>query len=220
MAGLFGGNGGTVFGDSGGSVGFGGFLDDLFSETEDVAGDTTGATAGTPKTVNATVITGTPGPAAKHSPGALPKFGTCPSDMIDDPLNPQGFCIPNPKKNFTCPSGQIYDYVKQGCVPYAPDLISGATPQTGVICPYGTKAVGKACVSLVGASVVAPIAASPPTAKDPGGITNPNINALSGSGIPTWAIVLGAVGIVAIGGTAVYAKKHNGKMPWSKKGRR
>lgn len=214
MAGSLGGN---LF-SGGSSIGLGGFLDDLFGETEDVAGDTTSATTGTPKTTDATVIGGTAGPKAKQSPGALPKFGTCPSDMIDDPLNPQNFCIPNPKKNFTCPSGQIYDYVKQGCVPYQPDLITGAVPQTGVICPYGTKAVGKACVSLVGTSVVAPIAVKPPSPAGP--MVPDGINALTGSDIPTWAIVLAGVGVVGIVGTAVYAKKNNGRMPWQKKGGR
>ncbi len=220
MAGLFGGNGGTVFGNSGGSVGFGGFLDDLFGETEDVAGETTGATAaGTPKTVDATVIDGMADPKAKHSQGALPKFGpTCPSDMINDPLNPQNFCIPNPKVNFTCPAGQIYDYARKptpGCAPYAPDLIQGAVPQTGVICPYGTKAVGNACVSLVGASVVKPLQTTPGPATGGGGTTNPNINALGGSGVPTWAIALAGVGVVGIVGAAIYAKSKD-----KKKGRR
>lgn len=222
MAGLFGGNGGTVFGNSGGSVGFGGFLDDLFGETEDVAGETTGATAaGTPKTVDATVIDGTADPKAKHSQGALPKFGpTCPSDMINDPLNPQNFCVPKPGINFACPVGQGYDYARKptpGCAPLVGDTMVGPNGVVvGTMCPYGTKKVGQACVSMVGSGTATGGgggAVAPATGG--GGTTNPNINALGGSGVPTWAIPLAGVGVVGIVGAAIYAKSKD-----KKKGRR
>lgn len=211
MAGNFGGSS-----LAGTSLGLGGFLDDLFGDTEDVAGDTTSATAST-TTVDATVIPGTASTPAKQSPGALPKFGTCPADMIDDPLNPQNFCVPSPKKDFTCPRGQIYDYVKQGCVPQSADTMTGATTPTGLACPYGTKLVGNACVSLVGTGV-APIKPSP--ASTPGATTPTGTNAIAGgSSIPSWVIALGLGGAALLVGTAVYAKTHNGKMPWQKKGR-
>lgn len=207
---------GDIFGNAGGggSISLGGFMDDLFGDNEDVAGDSTSSTTagagGGTVVKDATVIGGTAGPKAKQSPGAIPKFDACTGAFIDDPVNPTQFCIPNPKVNFTCPPKQIYDYVKQGCVPYAPDLIAGATPQTGVICPYGTKAVGQACVSLVGTGV--------PTGGGGGGggaqpavVPGPSaVNALSGGGVEPWMIALGLGGLALMGGLAVYAKKKQG----------
>ncbi len=183
---------------------------DFFTGDEEVAG---GNSTAQPVT-DGTLITGTAGPAATHSPGAMPKFGSCLKPYIDDPKNPSSFCILDPKINYTCPPNQIYDPVKLGCVPYKPDLIEGAQPQTGVICPYGTKPVGQACVSLVTPTPSTGGGTKTITAP-PGPTPNPNINALSGSGVPTWAILLGVVGAVGLVGAAVVAKKKAGQ-----KGRR
>lgn len=208
MAGTLSGN---VFG-GGSSIGLGGFLDDLFGDTEDVAGDTTGATtAGTPQTVDGTIIPGTPGSKAKQSPGALPKFGPCPSDMIDDPLNPKSFCVPKPGVNFACPPGQMYDYARKptpGCAPLNIDPLLGSNgPAVSNGCPYGTKRVGRACVSMVGSGGATLGSKTPnPDLSDGGPAPNPIINALGGSGIPTWAIALAGLGVVGIVGAAIYAK--------------
>jgi len=205
MSGIFGGQ--SVFGVQGGSVGYGGFFDDLFDSTEDVAGAT-----GTPAgggTTDATVITGTPGTPAKHSPGAMPKLGGCLKPYIDDPLNPTAFCILDPKGNYTCPANQIYDVYEKKCVPYKPDLITGATPQTGVICPYGTKAVGAACVSLVTPTPGGGGGAKTPVPTPTPG-PNPNVNTLGGGTIEPWMIALAAGGLAVIVGGAIYAKKKYG----------
>ncbi len=185
----------------------GGLFD--FLDDEDVeAGDATGATtAGTPVVKDGTVIPGTAGPAAKQSPGAMPKFGACLKPYIDDPVNPKAFCILDPKGNYTCPPNQIYDPVALKCVPYTPDLIAGAVPQTGVICPYGTKAIGKACVSLA--------TTTPKVGGGGGGLTPPSPdlaisdtkNALGGSTVPTWLLV--AAGVAVVGGIGVVAYKRS-----------
>lgn len=212
-----------IFGRHSLTPGFGSVLDDiatLFDAHEDEAGDSSTGGSATSSTTDGTLIGTKASTPAKQSPGALPKFGTCPADMIDDPLNPQNFCVPSPKKDFTCPRGQMYDYVKQGCLPLptTPDTLTGGTAPTGLACPYGTKLVGNACVSLVGTGI-APIKPSP-AVPPPASTVPTGTNALSsGSSIPTWAIALGVGGAVVLVGAAVYAKKNNGKMPWSKKGR-
>jgi hypothetical protein len=214
--------GGSVFGGKGGSIGFGGFLDDLFGDTEDVAGEAgnVATTPGATATTDATVIPGTPGKAAAQSPGALPKFGSCPSGMVDDPKNPSAFCIPDPKKNFACPTGQVFDYVKGACAPFTPDYLATSTGTIAPApCPYGTKLVGKTCVSIAGGGAATGGGTKPATTLPTGTSVDPGTNALSGSSVPTWAIVLGGVALVGGLGTAIYAKTHNGKMPWSK-GRR
>lgn len=212
MSGIFGGasSAGSIVGGRGrlaSARGYG-LFDDFFGDEEDVAGDSTTAVTGGTVVKDGTVIDGTTGTPAKHSQGAMPKFGTCLKPYIDDPVNPKNFCILDPKGNYTCPANQIYDPVKQGCVPYKPDLIQGAVPQTGVICPYGTKAVGAACVSLVGGGAATGGGTKLAT---PGPLVPDGTNALEGEGgIPTWAMLLGGFGIVAIVGGAVYAKKKSG----------
>ena len=206
MSGIFGGH--SVFGAQGGSVGYGGFFDDLFDSTEDVAGATGTPSGGS--TTDATVITGTASTPAKHSAGAMPKIGSCLKPYIDDPVNPGAFCILDPKGNYTCPANQIYDVVEKKCVPYKPDLIQGAVPQTGVICPYGTKAVGAACVSLVtpGATGGTKTPVPQPT---PGPGPSPMINGLGGGTVEPWMIALAAGGLVLLVGGAIYAKKRQDK---------
>lgn len=206
MSGIFSGSGSVgITGGHGRVTSRGmGLFDDFFNDISAEAGDTS--------TVKDTpMITGTAGPAATHSPGAMPKFGSCLKPYIDDPKNPSAFCILDPKINYACPPNQIYDPVKLGCVPYKPDLIEGAQPQTGVICPYGTKAVGQACVSLVGGGAATGGGVKPGPGTGPAQIVPDGTNALTGEGgIPTWAYVLGGVGLVAIVGGAIAAKKSAG----------
>jgi hypothetical protein len=81
-----------------------------------------------------------------QSPGALPKFGSCPDGMVDDPVNPSQFCILSAaakKKEASCSSTEYYSPVTLKC---EPKIYSGAL--TG--CPSGTymDSSGK-CVSVV-----------------------------------------------------------------------
>jgi len=215
---VFGGQGiATTRRRSGASLGG---LFDFLDDEEVEAGDVTGATSGgAPAVKDATVIPGTASTPAKHSQGAIPKLGGCLKPYIDDPVNPSSFCILDPKGNYTCPANQIYDPVTLKCVPYTPDLIAGAKAQTGVICPYGTKAVGKACVSLANTT---------PKVGGGGGLTPPSPdmaindtkNALAGSSVPTWLLVAAGVAVVGGIGVVAYKKSQGGGKGGKRKGGR
>ncbi len=158
------------------------------------------------------------GPRLQQSYGALPKFGSCPDGMVDDPVNPSQFCVLSAaakKKEASCNATEFYSPVTLKCEPkiYNGALTgcpSGSWQATDgschpVICPTGTEMDQKTFQCKKPSSSSGSAAPKVPVAPQTAPPVEPPPSMMAG--ISPMMIVAGVLGFAALGAVVYKVRK-------------